>query len=221
MSTTAATFDPVACPEAVDRFPVLERLPGIDALMTTRLLTPGEKSRHTERIDLLTRLLPAAKHFRRCVQIHSNRCVLVRGHGQPVQDCDALITDQPGTALLISAADCCPVFVVDHQRRVVGLAHSGRKGSELGIAKAMVEQMKHELGCQPENMIAQLGPCARPPDYETDFVAWIKHALLSAGLNEGNIHDCKINTIPNVHRYYSHRAEHGQTGRMAAAIVMS
>ncbi len=213
--------DSPALASAVDRFAALDALPRIHALMTTRQLTPGEKARHSERTDLLKQLLPCASHFQRCVQTHGRNTAFICAPSEPLADCDALCTDVPGLALLISAADCCPVFLADPVRCAIGIAHSGRKGSELGIAASLVGMMVSKFDCIPKNMVAQLGPCARPPQYQVDFASWIKRSLLDAGLLAENIHDCGVNTIVRVDRYFSHRAEKGDTGRMAAVIVIN
>jgi copper oxidase (laccase) domain-containing protein len=107
---------------------------------------------------------------------------------------------------------------VEPERRVIGLLHSGRKGTELGITRVAIERMVVDFGCNPARIIAQLAPCIRPPLYEIDFAAEIVQQARDAGVRE--VHDCGICTGGNVERYYSYRVEKGRTGRMLAKLAL-
>lgn len=131
---------------------------------------------------------------------------------------DGLITADPSVCLGIYVADCCAVYIADPQRKVIALLHSGRKGSELGIAAAAIERMRSEFGCDPAELVVQLSPCIRPPNYEIDFAALIRDQCAAAGVRE--IHDCGTCTAAEIERYYSYRAEKGKTGRMLALLAL-
>jgi copper oxidase (laccase) domain-containing protein len=133
-------------------------------------------------------------------------------------EADGLVTNDPSVCLGVYVADCCAIYLVDPERRAIGLLHSGRKGSELGIARAGVERMVAEYGCDPAGMIAQLSPCIRPPHYEVDFAAQIVAACREAGV--GTIVDCGVCTACHPDRYYSYRLEQGRTGRMLAVLAL-
>ncbi len=66
--------------------------------------------------------------------------------------------------------------------------------------------------------MAQLGPCIRPPWYETDFAAEIVRQLRAAGV--GRVEDGGTCTAADPERYYSYRREKGQTGRMLALLAL-
>ena len=51
----------------------------------------------------------------------------------------------------------------------IGLVHSGRKGTELGVVTNAIRQMIERFGSNPANMIVQLSPCIRPPRYKVDL----------------------------------------------------
>ena len=102
---------------------------------------------------------------------------------------------------------------------LVDLLHSGRKGSELGIATAAIGRMRAGFGCDPADLIVQLGPCIRPPNYEIDFAALVLAQCRAAGIRQ--IFDCGTCTAANVGRYYSYRAERGKTGRMLALLALT
>lgn len=81
---------------------------------------------------------------------------------------DGLCTDEPGVVLVTHYADCVPLFFADPVRRCIGLAHAGWRGTVAGMGREMVERMRLEFGCQPENLHAAIGPSIGPCCYEVD-----------------------------------------------------
>ena len=132
--------------------------------------------------------------------------------------CDGIITNQRRVALGIYVADCCAVYIVDPKTPAIGLVHSGRKGTELGVVTNAINQMVHRFSSDPADMIIQLSPCIRPRHYEVDFAAEIMQQCRAFGVKE--IHESGICTACNLDRYYSYRAEKGKTGRMLALIAL-
>ena len=130
--------------------------------------------------------------------------------------CDGIITNQRSVALGIYVADCCAVYIVDPKIPAIGLVHSGRKGTELGVVTNAIRQMTERFGSHPANMIVQLSPCIRPPHYQVDFAAEIRQQCRALGVQ--HIHDSGTCTACDLGRYYSYRAEKGKTGRMLAVI---
>jgi copper oxidase (laccase) domain-containing protein len=153
-------------------------------------------------------------------QVHgADVAVVDAGSDVPVANVDGLITASSEICLGVYVADCCAVYLVDPERRVIALLHSGRKGSELGITKVAIEKMVSDFGCEPRRMIVQLSPCIRPPHYEVDFAAMIVAQCHAAGI--GHVEDCGTSTAGNVDRYYSYRVEMGKTGRMLALLALA
>ena len=85
-----------------------------------------------------------------------------------LSDCDALITNTPGTALVIFTADCTPVLLYDPITGAVGAAHAGWRGTASDIAGKTVRAMVENFGCQPENIRAAIGPNIGKCCFETD-----------------------------------------------------
>lgn len=154
-------------------------------------------------------------------QVHGDRIGVI---DQPLaratcfEECDGLITNQAGVCLGIYVADCCAVYLVDPVRRAIGLVHSGKKGTELGIVTRAIEQMTANFGSIPADLSVQLSPCIRPPHYEVDFAATIVGAV--RGLGVENVHASGACTASDLTRYYSYRAEKGKTGRMLALLAL-
>ena len=78
---------------------------------------------------------------------------------------DALVTNVPGLALGVTAADCGPILFVDPQTRVIGAAHAGWKGAFGGVIENTIAAMEG-LGASRGSVIAAIGPLIRQPSYE-------------------------------------------------------
>jgi len=162
----------------------------------------------------------ADMHLVTAQQTHGRDIAVVdENTASPVPGVDGLITNRPGVALGIYVADCGPVFLVDPRRRVIALLHSGKKGTALNIAAAAVKIMRERFGCDPRDMIAQLGPCIRPPHYDIDFAAEILRQCHASGIQQ--VVDCCLNTGADLERFYSYRVEQGKTGRLLALLALA
>lgn len=82
--------------------------------------------------------------------------------------CDALITNTPGTALVIFTADCTPVLLYDPVTGAVGAAHAGWRGTAANIVGKTVSAMAEHFGCLPQNIRAAIGPNIGFCCFETD-----------------------------------------------------
>lgn len=211
----------------VETFPALAAIPGIVHAFTGRAegidvavdrevaLARLEKS-HAEVRESIGL---GGRVFINAQQVHGADVAVVDASTvAPVPGVDGLITNDPRVCLGIYVADCGAVFLVEPDRRVIGLLHSGRKGTELGITRVAIARMVAEFQCDPARMIVQLAPCIRPPHYEIDFAAEIVRQAGDAGVRE--VHDCGVCTGENVGRYYSYRMERGRTGRMLAKLAL-
>ena len=152
-------------------------------------------------------------------QVHGNDVVIVeetKTNDEQFLGFDGLITNQRGLLLGIHVADCCAVYLVDPVTPAIGLVHSGRKGTELNIVGRALDKMSERFGTQPANVIVQLSPCIRPPDYEVDFAAEVAAQCRAKGVR--SLHDEGENTAGDLKQFYSYRMEKGRTGRMLALL---
>jgi polyphenol oxidase len=219
-------------PLPFEQFPALSAIGICRHVFTQRI--PGVDILH-DKAEVLKRLNAAHGEIGRAVgigdwplftaqQIHGNKVAVIdncsRGPvGREFRGCDAIITDQRGVALGIYVADCCAVYIVDSKKPAIGLVHSGRKGTELGVVTNAIKQMIDRFGSDPANMIVQLSPSIRPPHYEVDFAAEIVRQCRALGAKE--IHDSRTCTACDLNRYYSYRVEKGKTGRMLALMGLN
>ncbi|NCX47207.1 MAG: laccase domain-containing protein [Verrucomicrobia bacterium] len=133
------------------------------------------------------------------------------GKGKVIPAVDALITREKNLSLVIRVADCGPVWIHCEKTSAIGLVHSGRKGTEAGVVGATIRRMREEFGSEPSSMLALLGPCIRPPHYEVNFAGEILRQLEREKV--GKVVDSGLCTASDLTRFYSYRAEKGQTGR--------
>lgn len=215
---------------SAEEFPALAAIPGLVHAFTTRV--PGIEVKH-DKAEALRRLDGVHREVRAAYALQSMPFVTAEQvHGrdiaildQPITAdhcftrCDGLITNQANVCLGMYVADCCAVYLVDPVHAAIGLVHSGKKGTELGIAPRAIELMRARFGTAPENLVMQLSPCIRPPHYEIDFAAEIVKSCRDAGVTQ--IHDRGVCTACDLSRYYSYRAEKGKTGRMLALLALT
>lgn len=169
---------------------------------------------------------------------------------EKTRETDGLMTDVPGVTLVTLYADCMPILVYDPIRRAIGMVHAGWRGTAKAIGPALVRQMNEAYGSKPEHLLAAIGPaigkcCFEVGDEvvhafkdmeallpETGWLAWHEGSphvdlirinttlLTAAGLNPLRISVAPLCTRCHGELLYSHRRDHGQTGRMAALMAL-
>ena len=212
-----------------EQFPALTARPGVVHGFTLR--APGLEMSHDKaealaRLDSVHRKIRGQRGlgdmpFVTAQQVHGKEIGVVDWAiigNKNFEHCDGLITNQSGVCLGIYVADCCAVFLVDPVRCALGLVHSGKKGTELGVAASAIEAMTSQFGSRASDLVVQLSPCIRPPHYEIDFAAEIARQCRDLGVT--SVHDSGVCTACDLTRYYSYRAEKGRTGRMLAFLAL-
>jgi copper oxidase (laccase) domain-containing protein len=216
-------------PLPAEHFPALNAVPDLAHGFTLRV--PGLEMSHDKaealaRLDTVHREIRSGHRvgkmpFITAQQVHGNQIAVVDARvaeDQCFEGCDGIVTNKRGLCLGIYVADCCAVYIVDPVQHAIGLVHSGKKGTELGIAPKAIETMTTQFGSRVADLIIQLSPCIRPPHYEIDFAAEIIRQCRNAGVT--TVHDCGTCTACDLERYYSYRAEKGRTGRMLAFLAL-
>ena len=165
-------------------------------------------------------------------------------------EADGLVTDLPGVTLVIFSAGCLPILYYDPVRQVVAAAHAGWRGTAADIAGAVVRRMEEVYGCDPQNILAAIGPGIGPCCFETHedvpnaMMAAFSTAVLKylhiqengkysvdlkginamrlekAGVPAENIGVCELCTSCRPDLFWSHRQVGTNRGSMAAAIGM-
>ena len=208
-------------------FSLLEALPAFEHRFTLRHPTievDAERAEVVERLWAWHRSQAEEMGFsadKLCIaeQVHGKGVAVVSAIQKgPIPAVDGIITATPGLIIGIYVADCGAIYLADPKTGACGVLHSGKKGSELGIAADGIRLMAEHFGSRPEDIRVQLAPCIRPPAYEVDFANQIRESCLTAGILPEHYADCGICTSIDLSRYYSYRIEKGRTGRMLALL---
>ena len=190
-------------------------------------------------------------------QVHGTNIRVVtekdRGKGifieSDIVSCDGLITNTKNVALITFYADCVPVFLFDPEVKVIGLAHSGWKGTLHQISAKAVNVMVERFNCKPENIVSAIGPsigvccfevgnevkdqfinkiswsknfCIKKDEEKSyiDLQGIVKQTLINSGLKNENIFISNICTKCNKDMFFSHRGDMGKTGSLAAIMQL-
>lgn len=81
-------------------------------------------------------------------------------------DVDGFVTDVPGLMLVTAYADCVPLYFADRRLHVIGLSHSGWRGTVNNMAQATVDKLREEFGSRPDDIVAFIGPSICASCYE-------------------------------------------------------
>ena len=101
-------------------------------------------------------------------QTHTTNVVVVKAEdkGKRFAETDGMITNVPGICLVTFYADCVPLYFVDPVKKVIGLSHSGWRGTVGKMGKVTVEKMTTEYDCNPKDILAAIGPSICQDCYE-------------------------------------------------------
>lgn len=231
-----------------DKFANYEHI--FDHFFSSRIGWDRDKEKMKEQISWLLNL--PKKNIIDVKQVHGTEIIVVNSYDmiydKDVLEADGLVTDLPGIALITYHADCVPVYFVDISKKVVGLAHSGWKGTFNNITGKMLKTMKEQYDSNKEDILVGIGPAIGPCCYEVkdDLIQlfterysnydnilridgnkafldlWKVNYLqiLEEGIPEENIILANSCTSCNIDKFYSYRREKGIANRMIAAISL-
>lgn len=172
-------------------------------------------------------------------QIHGTR---VLWHDRPmpgwtiIQGADGHATRAPGQLLLVTVADCVPVYLVAPRQRAVALLHAGWRGTAAGILAEGAKLLANQTGATPDELVGHAGVAISGPCYEVgaevmagvgkpaegpgpwhlDLRSVLKEQAEAIGVKgfTSSTH-C---TSRDQERFFSHRGSGGKDGRMVAYL---
>lgn len=155
---------------------------------------------------------------------------------------DGCITREKGVPILCYSADCVPILFYASDIEAVAAVHSGWRGTEGKISYKTVQKLL-EMGAEPSNIYAAIGPAIGQCCYEVDDgvakrfdekysiekgegkymlnLAAVNFDLISmCGVKEENISVCSLCTKCNNDLFFSHRGQNGKSGTLGGIICM-
>ena len=170
-------------------------------------------------------------------QVHGACVAKVAGEaaGTLIPDCDGLVTDRRGVALMVRTAACLPIVAWASRRGLLGVAHAGWRGVKAGIPA----RLAREMGAG--GLRVTIGPCIGPCCYQVgpEFSAWFPGHLrpdvagarldlagaAAAQLEEAGVERAQISRAPwctacERELCCSYRREGDSAGRMVTCAVL-
>lgn len=163
--------------------------------------------------------------------VHENRVAIIDyiNENQIIPDCDALITKQNKYLLLVTVADCLPIYFYDKNKRVVAIAHAGWSGVVSKIVSEVIEKFISYYGSKLGDIEIFIGPHIRDCHFEvksdvanefniSDYTIRdkniyinlskiVKSQLVEAGILDKNINISQECTYCLSDKYYSFRRD--------------
>jgi len=151
-------------------------------------------------------------------------------------EADGLLAGRAGALLIVTVADCVPVYILDPERSAIALLHAGWRGASAGILRRGVAALRADYGCQPQDLHVHLGPaiCGRCYEVGREVLASFGNATGEAGrldLRDELLGQALALGVPGAQmsrstwctscdrdRFHSHRGSQGAAGRMAAFL---
>jgi hypothetical protein len=112
------------------------------------------------------------------VQVHGNMVSVVskKDAGKYIENCDGLVTNDPGIALKIFTADCLPVAIFDPVKNSIALVHAGWRGLSKKIISEAINSLQTNFSSKPESLIVEIGPhiCQKHYEIKEDTAVFFK-----------------------------------------------
>jgi polyphenol oxidase len=175
-------------------------------------------------------------------QVHGDRVLwhdaAVPGGWSILEGADGHATAHPGLALLVTVADCVPVYLVDPVRRAIALLHAGWRGTAAGILTRGVGLLVERAGSNPADVVMHAGVAISGPCYEVgaEVMAGVGARHEGAGpwhldlrevlaeqartLGVGEVSVSGHCSARDAAAFHSHRRSGGRDGRMVAWLGM-
>ncbi|SFA75260.1 MULTISPECIES: peptidoglycan editing factor PgeF [unclassified Bacillus (in: firmicutes)] len=164
-----------------------------------------------------------------------------------IKDTDGFYSTEKGILMTLCFADCVPLYFIAPEKKMIGIAHAGWKGTVHGIGAKMVSTWQQE-GIDVERISVIIGPsickkCYIVDDYVITFVQNTlehvekkpynqiqegqytldlqelnKQLLMKQGIKEDQILTTTYCSSCHQDEFFSHRRDNGKTGRMMSFI---
>lgn len=220
------------------------RIGGVSEGVYQGLNVGGHVGDHEKNVAVNRAMLPEAQKIVWLNQVHGNNVVALNSneHFAHILKADAAITDSSAYHCAVMTADCVPILLCDSEGTQVAAVHAGWQGMYKEIIAATIAR----FNCEPEDLMAWIGPsiCGdcyevdrelaqrfqeypeavspgkRQDKFQLDLPTVAEYQLSQIGV--GHIFNSKLCTYCQPDTFYSHRraTHNGQstTGRIVSVI---
>ena len=173
-----------------------------------------------------------------CLQTHSNNVKYIKKSGL-YKNIDGLVTHIDNNIyLMIQTADCMPIFMIDNIKGMIGLVHSGWKGTSNSIILSAISIFSN-YDSRIDDIEIYIGPSIKSCCYEIkydvakyfnpkfiiknnqksflDLEKKVRYDLYEVGIKSSNIFISDICTYENKN-FCSYRRDNDKSGRMYSII---
>ena len=174
-------------------------------------------------------------------QVHGDR-VVEGAPAMPSTEADAVWTRHAHCAVGVKTADCVPILIEDRRQQRVAAVHAGWRG----VISQIVHKALGAMGSNPNDVFVAIGPAIQkccfevdgdlPARFSTAFGGDVvvtvagkskKHLDLSLAvqrtLERAGVPPSHIDALAHCthcdSRFFSHRRDHGRTGRHLSLIA--
>lgn len=104
----------------------------------------------------------------KATQTHSSNILVVDENTDidNLYNYDGFITNNKDFVFLAYYADCLPIFMIDKEKKIMALLHSGWRGTDKGIIKECINIFKNKYFSSLEDIVVVFGACISKNNYE-------------------------------------------------------
>lgn len=165
--------------------------------------------------------------------VHGNNVQIVtqKQAGKFIAKTDGLITNEKNLFLVITVADCLPIFFYDSKKEIIALVHTGWRSLVKNILTNIIQKFKEDFKSNPKDIAVKIGPGISKCHFEVkndvlnkfkDFAGAIskrggknyldlkmiaKEQLLDLGIKENAIEMTPECTYCLKNKYFSYRRD--------------
>ncbi len=165
--------------------------------------------------------------------VHGNKVKVASWNdaGRVINQVDGLITKAKGLVLIVTVADCLPIYIFDNKAMVIGLLHAGWRGLEKNIIENAIITMVKKFKVKPANLQVRIGPYIKACHYQVrrnlinffvgypkaitiknnqyflDLAIIAKQKLVDLGIDKANIKVSDECTFCTDKKYFSFRRD--------------
>lgn len=224
-----------------------KKYPFVNAIFTSSSIDMSQKE---DREKICKELDLNSKNLTFNKQVHGSTIRIVDENNiGEIAEADGMITNLAKTPILTFVADCVSIGIIDTNKKVIGVAHAGWKGTFEEIGYKLIDEMVQKFESKREDIVAIIGPSIGPCCYEVgeDLIQKFNHKftnmdnsfciiregkyfldlwklneniLIDSGIKRENIVNLNLCTYCTTDLFHSYRKDNGTSKRMGLILEL-